>query len=91
MLNYVVDPSREKQFRSEVRQYWPAVDEHRMEADWAGIRPHLFVNGSHYRDFIITDETESGCPGWVNLLGVDSPGLTAAMELGPYIETLWDS
>jgi L-2-hydroxyglutarate oxidase LhgO len=89
MLNYVVDPSREEQFRSDVRQYWPTVDEYRMEADWAGIRPHLFVNGSHYRDFIIAHETDAGCPGWVNLLGMDSPGLTSAMELGPYLETLW--
>ncbi|MFC1546917.1 NAD(P)/FAD-dependent oxidoreductase [Candidatus Neomarinimicrobiota bacterium] len=89
VINYVVDPSRAEQFRSEVRQYWLTVDEFRMEPDWAGIRPHLFMNDSHYRDFIITHETEAGCPGWVNLLGMDSPGLTAAMELGPYIEILW--
>lgn len=89
VLDYTVDPSCEELFRSEVREYWPTVDEYRMEADWAGIRPHLFVADSHYRDFIIAHEADAGCPGWVNLLGMDSPGLTAAMELGPYIESLW--
>lgn len=89
VIDYLVDPSREAHFRADVRQYWPMVDKFRLEADWAGIRPHLFLNSSHYRDFLITHETEAGCPGWVNMLGMDSPGLTAAMAIGPYIESLW--
>ncbi len=56
-----------------------------MTADWAGIRPHIFVDGQLHHDFHILHETESGCPGWINLLGMDSPGLTASMAVGPYV------
>jgi L-2-hydroxyglutarate oxidase LhgO len=89
-LDYTVDPARESHFRSEVRQYWPNIDQYRMEADWAGIRPHLYISGTHQRDFVIAHEVDAGCHGWVNLLGIDSPGLTAAMEFGPYIESMWN-
>ncbi|UCH10417.1 MAG: FAD-dependent oxidoreductase, partial [Fidelibacterota bacterium] len=86
---YTVDPALETEFRRQVRRYWPAVDQYPLEPDWAGVRPHLFVENSFYHDFFILSEVESDCPGWINLLGIDSPGLTAAMAMGPYLETLW--
>ena len=86
---YTVDPSLESEFRRQVREYWPAIDRYPLEPDWAGVRPHLFVGGSFHHDFFIRSEIEAGCPGWINLLGIDSPGLTAAMAVGPYLEILW--
>jgi L-2-hydroxyglutarate oxidase LhgO len=86
---YTVDPSLEGEFRRQVRQYWPTIDQYPLEPDWAGVRPHLFFEDSFYQDFFIVSEAEAGCPGWINLFGVDSPGLTAAMAIGPFIETLW--
>ncbi|MFB0515652.1 MAG: NAD(P)/FAD-dependent oxidoreductase [Candidatus Neomarinimicrobiota bacterium] len=89
VLDYTIDPSKEDEFRRQVCRYWPAVDQYILEPDWAGIRPHLFVGGEYHTDFYIAEESSAGCPGWVNLFGIDSPGLTAAPAMGPYLETLW--
>jgi len=35
--------------------------------------------------FIIKDEGESGYPGWINLIGIESPGLTASLAIGEYV------
>ena len=88
--DYTVDPGAAGEFRRRVRRYWPGVDDYPLEPDWAGIRPHLFIGERLHHDFYIAAENGAGCPGWVNLLGIDSPGLTAAPALGPHIERLWD-
>ncbi|MCK4577188.1 MAG: FAD-dependent oxidoreductase, partial [Candidatus Marinimicrobia bacterium] len=87
--DYSVDPESEQAFREYVELYWPGVAGHQLTIDWAGIRPHIFVAGEFSHDFQVNDENESGCPGWVNMLGIDSPGLTAAPAFGPHIAELW--
>jgi L-2-hydroxyglutarate oxidase LhgO len=33
------------------------------------------------RDFIVRDESEFGAPGFINLIGIESPGLTASLAI----------
>ena len=33
-------------------------------------------------DFYISHEQEKGFPGWINLIGIESPGLTSAIAIG---------
>ena len=40
------------------------------------------------RDFVIAEESARGLPGFVNLLGIESPGLTAAPAIADYVATL---
>lgn len=87
--HYSVDAARAAEFKSAVAQYWPGIAEFAIEPDWAGVRPHLYVEGEHHRDFFIRNESAKGADGWINLFGIDSPGLTAAMAFGPYIARLW--
>lgn len=44
---------------------------------YAGLRPRLFKNGEAITDFVI----EESSPGFFHLLGIESPGLTAAASL----------
>jgi L-2-hydroxyglutarate oxidase LhgO len=44
----------------------------------SGIRPKLQGPGEPARDFVIREETDRGLPGLINLVGIDSPGLTAS-------------
>ncbi|EHQ08101.1 NAD(P)/FAD-dependent oxidoreductase [Leptonema illini] len=44
---------------------------------YAGLRPRLFKNGEAITDFVI----EESSPGFIHLLGIESPGLTAAASL----------
>ena len=33
-------------------------------------------------DFYILHEEDKGFPGWINLIGIESPGLTASVAIG---------
>lgn len=41
-----------------------------------------------YADWTISEESDKGLPGLVNVLGVDSPGFTAALGIADHIENL---
>ena len=54
-----------------------------LRAEWltpdrAGMRPKLEGPGESFRDFVIEEDSARGLPGFVNLAGIESPGLTAA-------------
>jgi L-2-hydroxyglutarate oxidase LhgO len=58
-------------------------------ADMAGIRPKLGPRGDEsFHDFIIREESDRGLPGLVNLVGIESPGLTAALAIAVYVRSL---
>jgi L-2-hydroxyglutarate oxidase LhgO len=77
-LDYRVDPQKAGAFARAIARYLPGIREEWLSPDYAGIRPKLFGPGEAPRDFVVAEESESGLPGFVNLLGIESPGLTAA-------------
>ena len=54
----------------------------------AGIRPKLAGPGEGFRDFVVAEESAAGLPGFVNLLGIESPGLTAAPAIAERVAEL---
>ncbi len=50
-----------------------------------GIRPKLSGPGESTRDFYIQEESAQGLPGLVNLIGIESPGLTAAPAIAAHV------
>jgi L-2-hydroxyglutarate oxidase LhgO len=79
-IDYRADASRLGEFCSAIRRYWPALPEHRLQPDYAGVRPKLSRDGS-VADFLIEDEGTHGVTGLVNLFGIESPGLTASLAM----------
>ena len=77
-LDYRVDPRKAGAFARAIARYLPGIRETWLSPDFAGIRPKLFGRGEPPRDFVVAEESEAGLPGFVNLLGIESPGLTAA-------------
>ena len=59
-----------------------------LSPDFAGIRPKLSGAGEGFRDFVVTEESEAGWPGFVNLIGIESPGLTAAPAIAARVVEL---
>ena len=51
----------------------------------AGIRPKLSGKNEKARDFVIKDETERGLEGLINLIGIESPGLTASPAIAKVV------
>ena len=76
-----VDPRRGDAFYAEVRRYWPALQDGALQPGYAGMRPK--INGPHQAaaDFSILGPAEHGVSGLVNLLGIESPGLTSSLAI----------
>ncbi|MEJ2275270.1 MAG: FAD-dependent oxidoreductase [Woeseiaceae bacterium] len=84
-IDYNFDESRRSRFAEAVRRYYPDIDEARLVPAYTGIRPKLTRPGEPPRDFLIQGESAHGVTGLVNLFGIESPGLTAALAIGEYV------
>jgi L-2-hydroxyglutarate oxidase LhgO len=87
-ISYEVDPRRADAFYAAIRRYWPALPDGALVPDYAGMRTKLGPPGSPAADFLIQGPAEHGVPGLVNLFGVESPGLTAALAIGVHVARL---
>ena len=87
-LDYAVDEAKREAFAEGVRRLVPAIDARDLTPDIAGIRPKLQGPGDGFRDFVIVEEAARGLPGFVNLIGIDSPGLTSAPAIAEEVERL---
>jgi L-2-hydroxyglutarate oxidase LhgO len=76
-----VDPHRGDAFYAEVRKYWPGLADGALQAGYAGIRPKINAPHEAPADFMIQGPAEHGVPGLVNLLGIESPGLTSSLAM----------
>jgi L-2-hydroxyglutarate oxidase LhgO len=69
-----------------IAHYLPGVTSEYLNAVMAGIRPKLSQSGEPARDFYIREESDRGLPGFVNLIGIESPGLTASPVIAEMVE-----
>ncbi len=77
-VSYSVDAARRDLFFESAKRIIWGLEKTAFLPDMAGIRPKLQGPGEPVRDFIIANETVNGLPGLINLIGIESPGLTAA-------------
>ena len=84
-LQYAVDTSHAEAFAREVRRYWPALPDGALQPAYSGIRPKINGPGEPAADFRIDGPAQHGCPGVVQLFGIESPGLTASMAIGEMV------
>ena len=68
-------------FADAVRHYWPGLADGALQPGYAGVRPKISGPGEPAADFRIDGPARHGVPGLVNLFGIESPGLTAAMAI----------
>jgi L-2-hydroxyglutarate oxidase LhgO len=77
----LVDPRRGDAFYAEVRKYWPDLADGALLPGYAGMRPKINGPSEAAADFLVQGPAQHGVPGLVNLLGIESPGLTSALTL----------
>ena len=87
-LDYAVDARRGDTFYEAIREYWPALRDGALQPGYAGIRPKLVGPNARAADFVIETAREHGVPGLVNLLGIESPGLTSSLAIAEYVSSL---
>jgi len=88
-INYEVE-STEKEFREDVRRFLPSIIEHQVQVDSAGVRPKLQGPGEGFRDFVIRHEADKDLFGLINLIGIESPGLTAAPAIAELVSVMYE-
>ena len=89
--DYHVNDSRLAEALNEIETYLPGIDRDAVNLDYAGIRPKLGKLGAvasekGSQDFYIVKE--DGFEGFVNLLGIESPGLTSSLAIAEEVEKL---
>ncbi len=78
---YKFDDSRKDKFFTAVRSYFPALESADLSPGQVGVRPKLKGSEETVKDFIVHEESDKGLQGLVNLIGIESPGLTCSREL----------
>ena len=65
-----------------IKKFIPNIDVSKIHIDQAGIRPKVIYNQNTNPDFLI--KWKNGTP-WLDLFGIESPGLTASLSIGEYV------
>ena len=88
-----VNESRLPAALEEIQTYLPSIKREKIGLDYSGIRPKLGKrgavwkgNGDGFLDFVI--RKEEGFEGFVNLLGIESPGLTCTLAIAEMVDGL---
>ncbi|MEW6008249.1 MAG: NAD(P)/FAD-dependent oxidoreductase [Candidatus Omnitrophota bacterium] len=87
-IDYNVDSSKREIFYESVKTFLPFIDLEDLSPDIAGIRPKLQGPGEDFRDFIIKEESNNDLPGLINLIGIESPGLTSSFSVAKIVRDM---
>ncbi len=83
-LDYHVESPVEP-FWSDIVTYLPEIRKEDLHPDMAGIRAKLQGPGEKARDFVIAHEERRGYPGFIDLIGIESPGLTSSPAIAKMV------
>jgi D-amino-acid oxidase len=81
-IDYAVDENRASAFFRSASRWLRGLREDDLLPDQSGVRPKLALD--RVADFVIAEDA----PRWVSLIGIESPGLTCALEIGDRVRAL---
>jgi len=88
-ISYKVDDSTKRAFlESSIMKALPFIEPSDLCPETSGIMAILQGEGEGFRDFVIRHEYDRGLPGFINLVGIDSPGLTSSPAIARYVSHL---
>jgi Predicted dehydrogenase len=87
-LDYGVDSRYHEAFYDSVRTFLPGLQPDAISPDFAGIRPRLQKLSEPVRDFVISEESSQGFPRFINLIGIESPGLTSCLAIADHVKEM---
>jgi L-2-hydroxyglutarate oxidase LhgO len=79
--DYSVDARKAEIFYRSAKKFLPFLKKENIHPDMAGIRPKLQGPGDDFCDFVIREDS----PGFINLVGIESPGITASPAIARYV------
>lgn len=90
VYDYKLTASKQEAFFKSAKKFLPFLEFDDIAPEMAGIRPKIQKPGEPLRDFYMMEETGRGYPGFINLIGMESPGLTSSIAIAKYVEKLID-
>jgi len=87
-IDYSVNERNQRLFYDASKRFLPAIEYKDLQPEMAGIRPKLQGPGESVRDFVIQEESARGLPGFINLIGIESPGLTASPAIAEFVSEI---
>jgi len=82
--DYRVAPEKAALFYEQARKFLPFLNPENVYPDMAGIRPKLQGPNDGFLDFVIQEDA----PGFINLVGIESPGLTASPAIARFVRKM---
>jgi L-2-hydroxyglutarate oxidase LhgO len=90
IYDYKLTASKQEAFYLSAKKFLPFLEFDDLAPEMAGIRPKIQKPGEPLRDFYIMEESKRGFPGFINLIGMESPGLTSSIAIAKYVDKLID-
>lgn len=81
---YNVAPEKAEQFYQSAGKFLPFLKKENIHPDMAGIRPKLQGPDDDFHDFVIREDA----PGFINLVGIESPGMTASPAIARFVKKM---
>jgi L-2-hydroxyglutarate oxidase LhgO len=88
VYDYKLTPSKQEAFFLSAKKFLPFLEYDDLAPEMAGIRPKIQKPGDPLQDFYIREESGRGFPGFINLIGMESPGLTSSIAIATYVKSL---
>lgn len=85
-LDLAPNPANLERAIEAISEYMVGLDYTKLVPDYSGIRPKI-VNDKRFQDFVI--RKEEGFSGFVNLLNIESPGLTSSLAIAEYVDDIY--
>ena len=87
-IDYSFNESLKEKFIKAISQYWPEINSDKLHPDYTGIRPKITKPNESMRDFSIQTIKDHGIKNFINLQGIESPGLTSSLAIGKFVNNL---
>lgn len=82
--DYNVAPEKAELFYQSAVKFLPFLKKENIHPDMSGIRPKLQGPDDDFRDFVIREDS----PGFINLAGIESPGMTASPAIAQFVHKM---
>lgn len=89
-IDYSANSTNLEKVYEAIKTYFPSIQLEDIQPSYSGVRPKLLSqeeNKREFADFVIREE--DGFPGFVNLLGIESPGLTSSWAIAEYVKNIY--
>jgi len=85
-IDYSIDAKYHNDYILEINKFID-INKNDIYHDFSGIRPKIRFD-DNFNDFIIKNESDRGFKNFINLIGIDSPGVTSCLAIANYINDI---